>query len=103
MMLRAVATKNSEGVEKSGDLFRSAVNVAGMHSLFSWLTCRFRGRLELDLEIMALPHQLAVMRRQRPVRTQLFSSRLTPMRQPAPTESSSLNSCIRPSSSSPVL
>jgi transposase InsO family protein len=48
-----------------------------MHSLlselFSWLTCRFRGRVELELEVIALRHQLAVLRRQRPGRTQLFS------------------------------
>ncbi len=47
-----------------------------MHSLFSelfsWLTCRFRGRVELELEVIALRHQLAVLRRQRPGRTQLF-------------------------------
>jgi hypothetical protein len=48
-----------------------------MHSLFSelfsWLTRRFRGRVELELEMIALRHQLAVLRRQRPGRTQLFS------------------------------
>ena len=70
-----VFTKNFEGVEKSGDLFRSG-SVAGIHSLFSelfsWLTCRFRGRVELELEVIALRHQLAVLRRQRPGRTQLF-------------------------------
>jgi len=52
-------------------------SVAGMHSLFSdlfsWLTCRFRGRVELELEVIALRHQLAVLRRQRPGRTQLFA------------------------------
>src|SRR5271163_969457 len=48
-----------------------------MHSLlselFSWLACRFRGRIELELEVIALRHQLAVLRRQRPGRSQLFS------------------------------
>jgi transposase InsO family protein len=48
-----------------------------MHSLFSelfsWLTCRFRGRVELELEVIALRHQLAVLRRQRPGRIQLFA------------------------------
>src|SRR5208337_5590064 len=47
-----------------------------MHSLFSelfsWLSCRFRGRVELELEVIALRHQLAVLRRQRPGCTQLF-------------------------------
>src|SRR6202521_2184320 len=48
-----------------------------MHSLFSelfsWLTCRFRGRVELELEVIALRHQLAVLRRQRPGRPRLFA------------------------------
>jgi putative transposase len=48
-----------------------------MHPIFwelvSWLTCRFRGRVELELEVIALRHQLAVLRRQRPGRIQLFS------------------------------
>ena len=44
-----------------------------MHSLFSWLSSRFRSRLELELEVIALRHQLAVLRRQRPGRTRLFS------------------------------
>jgi hypothetical protein len=48
-----------------------------MHSLlselFSWLACRVRGRAELELEVIALRHQLAVLRRQRPGRTQFFS------------------------------
>src|SRR5208337_5280950 len=48
-----------------------------MHSLFSelfsWLTCRFRGRLELELEVIALRHQLAVLRRQRPNRPRLWA------------------------------
>ena len=43
-----------------------------MHSFFSWLNCRFRGRVELELEVIALRHQLAVLRRRRPGRTQLF-------------------------------
>ena len=41
--------------------------------LLSWLICRFRGPRGLELEVIALLHQLAVMRRQRPGRTQLFS------------------------------
>src|SRR5216684_4129941 len=41
--------------------------------LFSWLACRFRGRVELELEVIALRHQLAVLRRQRPGRSQLLS------------------------------
>jgi hypothetical protein len=45
-----------------------------LHSeLFSWLACRFRGRVELELEVIALRHQLAVLRRQRPGRARLCS------------------------------
>jgi putative transposase len=40
---------------------------------FSWLGCRFRGRAALELEVIALRHQLAVLRRQRPGRPRLFS------------------------------
>jgi putative transposase len=40
-------------------------------ALLSWLACRFRGRVELELEVIALGHQLAVLRRQRPGRTWL--------------------------------
>ena len=41
--------------------------------LFSWLACRFRSRAELELEVIALRHQLAVLHRQRPGRPQLFA------------------------------
>jgi hypothetical protein len=48
-----------------------------MHSLLSellsWLACRFHGRVELELEVTARRHQLAVLRRQRSGRTQLFA------------------------------
>jgi hypothetical protein len=44
-----------------------------LSELFSWLACRFRGRAELELEVIALRHQLAVLRRQRSGRTQLFA------------------------------
>src|SRR6202140_147404 len=42
-------------------------------ALLSWLAGRFRSRAELELEVIALRHQLAVLRRQRPGRTQLFA------------------------------
>jgi hypothetical protein len=42
--------------------------------LFCWLACRFRSRLDLELEVMALRHQLAVPRRQRPGRTRFPTS-----------------------------
>jgi transposase InsO family protein len=44
-----------------------------LSELFSWRACRFRGRAELELEVIALRHQLAVLRRQRSGRTQLFA------------------------------
>jgi putative transposase len=39
--------------------------------LLSSLACRFRSRGELELEIIALRHQLTVLRRQRPGRARL--------------------------------
>jgi putative transposase len=39
--------------------------------LLSWLAGRLRSRAELELEVMALRHQLAVLRRQRPGRNRL--------------------------------
>ncbi len=41
--------------------------------LLSWLAGRFRSRAELELEVIALRHQLAVLHRQRPGRPQLFA------------------------------
>ncbi len=40
--------------------------------LFSWLACRCHGRAALELEVIALRHQLAVLRRQSPSRPRLF-------------------------------
>ncbi len=47
--------------------------LAFLSELYSWLVCRFRGRAVLELEVIALRHQLAVLRRQRPGRPRLFS------------------------------
>jgi putative transposase len=44
-----------------------------LSELFSWLACRLRRRAALELEIIALRHQLAVLRRQHPGRVRLFS------------------------------
>ena len=41
--------------------------------LLSWLADRFRSRAELELEVIALRHQLAVLHRQRSGRPQLFA------------------------------
>jgi putative transposase len=46
--------------------------LAYIPSVFSWLAGRFRGRMELELEVIALRHQLAVLHRQRPGRPRLF-------------------------------
>src|SRR3984893_4994467 len=42
--------------------------LAYISELLSWLAGRFRSRAELELEVIALRHQLAVLRRQRPGR-----------------------------------
>jgi putative transposase len=42
--------------------------------VFSWLAGRFHRRMELELEVIALRHQLVVLRRQRPGRPRLSSS-----------------------------
>src|ERR1700674_3324838 len=47
--------------------------LAYISELLSWLAGRFRSRAELELEVIALRHQLAVLRRQRPGRTRLFT------------------------------
>ncbi len=46
---------------------------AFLSELFSWLAHRFRSRAALEMEVIALRHQLAVLRRQRPGRPRLFS------------------------------
>src|SRR5260370_24851436 len=55
----------------------SSRSVAGMLTLLrfvvSVLVRRFRSRAVLDLENLALRHQLQVLRRQRPGRPQLFA------------------------------
>jgi putative transposase len=43
-----------------------------LSALVSLLACRFRGRVSLELELIALRHQLTVLRRQRPGRPRLF-------------------------------
>jgi transposase InsO family protein len=47
--------------------------LASLSEPFCWVACRFRGRAALELEVIALPHQLAVLRRQRPGRVRLFA------------------------------
>ena len=47
--------------------------LAFISALFSWLACRLRSRAQLELEVIALRHQLAVLRRERPGCPQLSS------------------------------
>jgi hypothetical protein len=47
--------------------------LASVSELFSWRACRFRSRAHLELEVIALRHQLAVLRRQRRGRISLSS------------------------------
>ena len=52
-------------------------SVAGMlkfeRSIVSWIVCRFRSRAVVELENLALRHQLHVLRRQRRGRIRLFT------------------------------
>src|SRR5256886_16500291 len=47
--------------------------VAILIAVFSIFALRFRSRAALELKLIALQHQLAVLRRQRPGRPQLLS------------------------------
>jgi hypothetical protein len=47
--------------------------LADISALFCWLAARFRSRAELELEVIALRHQLAVLHRQHRGRPRLFS------------------------------
>jgi hypothetical protein len=75
--LGAVATKNSARAEKAKSSGAGRRGVAGMfkpvRSIVSVLACRFRSRAVLELENLALRHQLHVLRRQRPGRPRLFT------------------------------
>src|SRR5215469_115300 len=39
--------------------------LAFISALFSWLSCRLRSRAELEIELIALRHQIAILNRQR--------------------------------------
>ena len=70
------STKNSERREKSRVLGFSTIVFFGMlkhaRSIVAVLARRFRSRAVLELENLALRHQLHVLRRQRPGRPRLF-------------------------------
>jgi hypothetical protein len=42
-------------------------------ALSAWLACRFRSRLEMELELIGLRHQVTVLHRQQPGRPRLCS------------------------------
>ncbi len=72
-----VATKNSERAEKARVFGIDRRTVGSMlklmRSIVSVLARRFRSRAVLQLENLALGHQLHVLRRQRPGRPRLFT------------------------------
>ena len=74
--MAAVFAENSESSEKAGD-FGLLRNVPGMRALvstlLSWLACRFGGHAELELELIALRHQVPVLNRQRRSRLRWYS------------------------------
>jgi hypothetical protein len=72
-----VPAENSESSEKVGDFgLHSVMSPACSHwfrrSRLGW-PCRFRSRAELELELIALRHQVAVLNRQRRSRLRLYS------------------------------
>ncbi len=73
----AVATNNFERAGKVLSFGIGRRSVARMHklerSIVCRLLCRFRSRAALELENLALHHQLRVLRRQRPGRPWLFA------------------------------
>ncbi len=46
--------------------------LTSISAFFSWLAGRFRSRVELELEVVALRHQVAVLHRQRPGRPRFW-------------------------------
>jgi hypothetical protein len=73
-----VPAQNSKSVEKNRDLCVGAITVVGMIAILSALVCllsfRVRHRASLELELVALRHQVSVLRRQRKGRLQLFAT-----------------------------
>ena len=76
-ILLPVATKNSKSSEKSRVLITTAVVsracISSNDLSYRWLAHRFRSRAVVELENLALRHQLHVLRRQRPGRLRLFT------------------------------
>src|ERR1700683_1470433 len=77
-LVARVPAENSESSEKSRVLRITALNVAGMlklvdRSVISVVTRRFCSRAVVELENLALRHQLYVLCQQRPGRPRLFA------------------------------
>ena len=75
---QAVPAQNSGNTEKDYRFSRYGHTVVTMIALLSavgsLLSFRVRSRASLELELVALRHQLTVLRRQRPGRPRLFSA-----------------------------
>lgn len=63
-----VPAKNFRKAPKFWRFYSGLHSLAGMFALismvFSWLACRIRNRVELELELTTLRHQAAVLHRQ---------------------------------------
>ncbi len=77
-MRRVLPCSKLRNVGKAYRFWRRGLTVVGMNTILSAvasvLSFRFRRRASLELELVALRHQVAVLRRQRPGRLRLFST-----------------------------
>ena len=72
---RPVPAQNSEGLRKVGDLAPPPYHRGHDHDSFHRrFHTRLRRRASLELELIALRHQVSVLRQQRPGRLRLFST-----------------------------
>ena len=75
-VLRGPALTQNSKTSRKPRIFGAAVipSSALLSALGSLLSFRLRSRTSLELELIALRHQLTVLRRQRPDRPRLFST-----------------------------